>query len=159
MTLHRLEAVQTLPVTVEEAWEFFSDPRNLARITPSSMDFRITSDVPERVHEGLIVTYTLRPMIGIPVQWATEITHVEEGVRFVDEQRVGPYAMWHHEHTFTAVAGGVEMRDVVHYALPLGPLGDLVHTIAVRSRVRSIFAYRRRALVARFGQMAVAPRV
>lgn len=157
MTLHRIEAVQVLPVTVEEAWAFFSDPSNLARITPRDMDFRITSDVPERVHEGLIITYTLRPLLGIPVQWATEITHVDEGIRFVDEQRAGPYSMWHHEHGFAAVAGGVEVRDVVHYALPLGPLGDLVHTIAVGARVRSIFAYRRRALVARFGGVA-APR-
>lgn len=153
MTVHRIEATQVFPVTVEAAWAFFSDPRNLARITPSDLDFRITSEVPERMYEGLMVTYTLRPLFGIPVAWATEITHIEEHARFVDEQRVGPYAMWHHEHTFTPIVGGVEMRDVVHYTLPLGPLGGLVHALAVGARVRSIFAYRRRALEARFGRL------
>lgn len=151
MTLHRLEATQVLPVTIEEAWAFFSDPRNLSAITPPDLDFRITSAVPERMYEGMIVTYTLRPLMGIPVAWATEITHVDEGRRFVDEQRVGPYRMWHHEHTFSSAGRGVEMNDVVHYRLPFGPFGDLVHRAAVRNRVRRIFAYRRQALTARFG--------
>lgn len=150
--IHRLEATQVIPVTVAEAWSFFSDPRNLSRITPPDLDFRITSEVPTRMYEGMMITYTLRPLLGFPVRWATEITHVDEGVRFVDEQRVGPYAMWHHEHTFTPVAAGVEMRDVVHYTLPFGVLGDVAHALGVGSRVRSIFAYRRRALARRFGQ-------
>lgn len=154
-SIHRLEATQILPVTVAEAWSFFSDPRNLSRITPPDLDFRITSEVPGRMYEGMMITYTLRPLLGLPVRWATEITHVDEGSRFVDEQRVGPYAMWHHEHTFIPVAGGVEMRDIVHYALPFGPLGDLAHALAVGARVRAIFEYRRRVLALRFGRPPV----
>lgn len=153
--IHRLEATQILPVTVAEAWTFFSDPRNLSRITPPDLDFRITSEVPARMYAGMMITYTLRPLLGLPVRWATEITHVEEGIRFVDEQRVGPYAMWHHEHTFSPVAQGVETRDVVHYTLPFGPLGDVAHALGVGARVRSIFAYRRQALTLRFGRPPV----
>ncbi len=153
--IHRFEATQVLPVTVAEAWAFFSDPRNLSRITPPDMDFRITSEVPARMYEGMMITYTLRPLLGLPVRWATEITHVDEGFRFVDEQRVGPYAMWHHEHTFTPVAGGVEMRDLVYYALPFGLLGDAAHALAVGARVRAIFEYRRRVLTVQFGRPPV----
>lgn len=155
--IHRLEATQVLPVTAAEAWRFFSDPRNLSRITPPDLDFRITSEVPAQMYEGMIIRYTLRPLFGIAVRWVTEITHVEEGLRFGDEQRAGPYAMWRHEHTFTPVAGGVEMRDVVHYTLPFGILGDLVHALGVGARVRAIFAYRRRVLAARFGKPPVEP--
>lgn len=149
--VHRIEATQVLPITLEEAWAFFSDPRNLGRITPPELDFRITCELPERMVPGMIITYTLRPLFGIPVGWVTEITHVQEGVRFVDEQRAGPYQMWHHEHSFAAVPGGVEIRDVVHYSLPFGPLGELAHTLLVGAKVRGIFAYRRIVLRERFG--------
>jgi ligand-binding SRPBCC domain-containing protein len=156
MAVHRFETEQTLPIERSEAWDFFSDPRNLAVITPPDMGFEITSAVPDRAHAGLIIAYRVRPMLRIPVQWVTEITHLDEGKYFVDEQRLGPYQLWHHEHLFTEVPGGTYMRDIVHYALPFGPLGDVLDHLVVRRRVESIFAFRRRVLDQRFG--ALAPR-
>jgi ligand-binding SRPBCC domain-containing protein len=151
MSVHRFDTTTVLPITREEAWAFFSDPRNLARITPPAMGFVIKSEVPEHVYTGLMITYTVRPMLNVPVTWVTEITSVVEGDRFVDEQRVGPYAMWHHEHHFREVPGGTEMRDIIHYAVPGGPFGDLVKHYVVARRVAEIFAYRRRVLDGLFG--------
>jgi ligand-binding SRPBCC domain-containing protein len=151
MALHRFETEQLLSIDRDEAWRFFSDPANLAVITPPDMGFEITSPVPPSVYAGLIVTYRVRPLFGVAVQWATEITHVDEGRYFVDEQRLGPYRVWHHEHHFDEVEGGVRMRDIVHYSVPLGPLGDLVNRVVVRRRVEEIFAFRRGVLEQRFG--------
>ena len=151
MGLHRFEVEQVLPIGREEAWGFFSDPRNLAVITPPEMGFEITSPLPESVYTGLIVTYRVRPLFGVPVQWVTEITHVDEGRYFVDEQRLGPYRVWHHEHHFEEIDGGLLMRDIVHYSVPLGPLGELVNRAVVRRRVEEIFAFRRAVLGQRFG--------
>ena len=151
MSLRRFEAVQVVPVSLDEAWAFFSDPANLAAITPPWLGFTVSSPLPARMHPGMIVTYTVRPFAGLPVRWVTEITHVVEGTLFVDEQRMGPYRFWHHQHHFRQVDGGVELRDIVHYALPFGPLGAALARWLVAPRIREIFRYRRRALVARFG--------
>ena len=151
MSLHRYAETQRFPISVEEAWEFFSDPRNLAVITPPDMGFEVTSDLPARMHPGMLVTYNVRPLAGIPVKWVTEITHCVEGVLFVDEQRFGPYRFWHHQHHFRAVPGGVEMRDIVHYDVGFGPIGDIVNLAVVRDRVAQIFEFRRRVLEQRFG--------
>ncbi len=148
MSLHRFETRQLLSVSIDEAWAFFSAPGNLARITPPSMAFELASEVPAQVYAGLIVTYRVRPFFGIPVKWVTEITHVDPGRLFVDEQRMGPYAFWHHQHHFRPAGGGVEMRDIVHYALPFGPVGDLLNALLVRDRVRGIFEYRNSVLAA-----------
>ena len=154
MTVHRLDSTQTVPVSLEEAWGFFSDPRNLALITPPSLGFKIrTADLPAHVYEGLIITYTVTPLLNVPLKWVTEITHVREGEFFVDEQRMGPYAFWHHQHHFRAVDGGVEMRDIVHYAAPFGPLGDLAVRFQVRPKLAEIFRYRARVLERRYGKM------
>ena len=158
MSVHRLEAHLTLPIGPEEAWAFFADPRNLALITPPEMGFVAKGDVPAEMYAGLLIAYTVRPLFGIPVEWLTEIMHVEEGRYFVDEQRHGPYRLWHHQHHFAAVEGGVEMRDIVYYELPLGPLGDVLDSVFVRSRIRRIFAYRRTVLRERFGGGASQPR-
>ena len=149
--MHRFDTTHRLAVPRDEAWRFFSDPRNLERITPKEMGFTITSPLPDEVYPGLIVTYRVRPLLNVPVTWVTEITSVVGGERFVDEQRGGPYSMWHHEHHVTTVAGGTEMRDIVHYALPGGPLGDLVNHYVVARRVAEIFAHRRRVLDRMFG--------
>jgi len=146
MSVHRFDTTHVLPIPRAEAWEFFSHPKNLARITPPEMGFTITSPVPDHVYAGMIVTYRVRPIFDIPMTWVTEITSVVEGERFVDEQRTGPYAMWHHEHHFRDVPGGTEMRDIVHYALPGGPIGDLINQRLVARRVALIFAHRRRVL-------------
>ncbi len=151
MSLHRMSDVQRLPISIEEAWDFFSDPRNLAVITPPDMGFAIQHELPARMHPGLIIRYRVRPLFNLPLTWVTEITHVVEPTLFVDEQRFGPYRFWHHQHHFREVPGGIEMRDIVHYDVGFGPLGDLVNLLVVRRRVRGIFEFRRRVLEQRFG--------
>ncbi|MBK6560345.1 SRPBCC family protein [Candidatus Amarobacter glycogenicus] len=153
MRLHRLASRQLLPIPLEEAWAFFSDPRNLATITPPSLNLKPTSALPSAMHPGLIVTYDVVPMAGLRVLWVTEITHVVDGVMFVDEQRAGPYRFWHHQHHFKAVPGGTEMRDIIHYALPLGVLGDLFGARMVKRKVQGIFDYRREVLEEKWGRM------
>jgi ligand-binding SRPBCC domain-containing protein len=152
VSLHQLRVTHRLPLTLDEAWGFFSDPRNLAVITPKSMGFSIKTPLPPRMYPGLIIAYTVKPLGPVPLPWVTEITHVREREFFVDEQRSGPYRMWHHEHRFAALPGGVEMTDIVSYALPLGPLGDVVDRLVVADRVRGIFRYREQVLDERFGR-------
>lgn len=148
MAVHTLHTKQIIRATREQAWAFFSDPRNLAKITPPTLGFEVlTPDLPARIRAGLMIAYRVRPLFGIPMQWLTEITHVEEGVRFIDEQRVGPYAVWHHEHEFRDLGEGrVEMEDRVTYVLPFGPLGDLVHPLLVKPQLEAIFGFRERAV-------------
>lgn len=148
--------MQRLPVAIEEAWDFFSNPQNLPLITPPRLGFAMTNTVPEVIHPGVIITYTIRPMPGFKVRWVTEITHVEAPRRFIDEQRFGPYRFWHHQHHFRPVQGGVEVEDLVHYGLPFGPLGGLAHGLMVRRQLQEIFSFRSQALVARFGEYAAA---
>ncbi len=150
MHVYRLHTTQTLPIDIETAWTFFSDPRNLEKITPQDMHFVIDTPVPDRVHSGLMIGYRLRLPPGIPVRWWTEIKYAEAPHRFVDEQRAGPYRLWYHEHRFTAVEGGVEIEDIVHYALPLSLLGRLAHGLFVRRQLTQIFHHRRQILVDRF---------
>ncbi|MEI9893222.1 MAG: SRPBCC family protein [Chthoniobacter sp.] len=152
MPVHILRRTQVVSASREACWAFFSDPRNLAKITPPSLDFQVKSELPTSVYPGLMIAYRVRPLFGVPVTWLTEITHVEAPQRFVDEQRVGPYAIWHHEHFFTALADGrTEVRDLVHYALPFGVLGDLVHSWLVAPQLERIFAFREKAVTAHFG--------
>lgn len=152
MKLHVLEREQRLPIGIGQAWEFFSDAANLARITPPGMGFRVTSPPRGRMHAGMIISYVVRPLAGVPVTWVTEITHVDEPRLFVDEQRFGPYRFWHHQHHFREVDGGVEVRDLVHYALPPG--GGLLRRVLVEPRLNEIFDHRRRILEERFGTLA-----
>lgn len=149
MKLHRLDAVQRLPTSLDEAWAFFSDAGNLARITPESLRFEVTSPLPETVYPGLIITYRVRPLLGVPVRWVTEITHVREPFLFVDEQRFGPYRFWHHQHLFREIPGGVEATDIVHYTLPPGT--GFARGTLVAPRLQEIFDFRRQALVKAFG--------
>jgi len=117
------------------------------------MGFNTTSEVPDKMYPGLIITYTVKPLLGIKVNWMTEITHVNEPFFFVDEQRAGPYRIWHHEHHFREIDGGVEMVDIVHYALPFGLLGNLVHPIIVKPQLNKIFGYRNEILKSMFGEI------
>jgi len=149
--MHVLEQEQELPITPEEAWAFFSSPRNLDAITPPDLGFRIESCRSETMHEGQIITYRVKVAPGLWLPWVTEIKAVDEGRSFVDEQRFGPYKFWHHRHGFEAVDGGVRMVDLVHYALPFGPLGAIVHALFVRRKIEWIFRFRRRELERRFG--------
>lgn len=153
MNVHELRRVQRLPLSREKAWAFFSNPHNLPLITPDWLTLRVTNDVPEAIHPGLIITYRVRPLFGIPVRWITEITHAEPPRLFVDEQRFGPFRFWHHQHHLRAVEGGVEVTDHVHYALPFGPIGALARRLVVKNQLQTIFDYRQRALVERFGTL------
>jgi ligand-binding SRPBCC domain-containing protein len=147
MAQHVLERSHILPITLSEAWSFFSTPKNLARITPPEMGFVIREPFDNApAHAGQRITYTVKPVLGIPLTWVTLIEDVQAPHRFVDTQLKGPYARWWHLHTFEEVEGGVLMRDRVEYELPLGPLGELAHGIFVRKRLEHIFAYRRKVL-------------
>ena len=140
-------AEQVVPTTLNRAWAFFSDARNLKNITPEEMNFVILSDLGDgKVYPGMLIHYKVSPLLNIPLRWTTEITNVKEGEYFIDEQRFGPFAMWHHEHYFKEVEGGVYMRDQVDYAIPFGPLGRLAHAITVKNRVKEIFEYRNKKL-------------
>lgn len=146
MKPYTLERRQILPVSLDEAWSFFSNPGNLVKITPPDMDFRITSPPCEETYAGQIITYTVRPLMRVSVSWTTEITHVERPNFFVDEQRFGPYRFWHHQHRFSQVEGGVEMHDLVHYLLHHDHLVGLINRMIVAPRLRRIFDYRGRKL-------------
>lgn len=148
MPIHTLHTKQIISATRDQAWEFFSNPRNLTKITPAEMGFDImTPELPERIHAGLMIQYRVRPLLGIPMTWLTEISHVRDGVYFVDEQRVGPYAIWHHEHWFHDIGNGrIEMEDRVTYMLPFQPFGDLVHPFLVKPQLDRIFAHREKAV-------------
>ena len=153
MGVHSLKTVQFLPVSLEKAWDFFSSPANLATITPSYMGFAIKSKHHGgKMYPGQIIEYTVKPVLGIPLYWMTEITHVAEGRYFIDEQRFGPYSMWHHQHHFREVEGGVEMTDIVHYKIPLGALGDIANALFVRRQLNGIFQYRYQKVEALFGK-------
>ena len=149
--MHKLERIQRLPISLDQAWDFFASPDNLKKITPSYMGFDIQSGGGVPMYAGMIIKYTVRPLLGIPMTWVTEITHVEPHRFFVDEQRVGPYAIWHHQHHFKAIENGVEMTDLLHYKLPFGILGDLFHPLLVKNKLEEIFNYRNKQLVEIFG--------
>ncbi len=152
MEIHVINRTQIVPASLEKCWAFFSDPRNLSAITPPALGFIVRSELPAKVHPGLMIEYQVRPLLGIPLTWLTEITHVEEPRYFVDEQRVGPYALWHHEHWFRALENGrTEVRDCVHYIVPLGPLGEIVRTFLVEPELEKIFRFREAAVTRIFG--------
>lgn len=153
MSLHRLERIQTLPISLEEAWNFFSSPANLQAITPEYMGFKVLSNLPPKMYAGQIIEYKVSPVMNLPLHWVTEITHVEAPVFFIDEQRFGPYSFWHHQHHFLPINGGVQMKDIVHYKLPFGPLGDLAHALFVKRQLEEIFDFRFKILEEKFGKM------
>lgn len=152
MKVYKLHKKQILPISKEEAWDFFSSPKNLREITPDELDFVITSDLPERMYPGMIVTYRVRPLFGIPVSWVTEITQVQEPNYFIDEQRFGPYKLWHHQHHFTETDEGLLCEDIVHYGLPFGIFGRMAHPIIVKGQLEKIFNYRFEFLEKKFGK-------
>lgn len=152
MKLLKLEKVQRLPIGIDKAWDFFSSPANLSEITPPDMGFTVTSDVPKEMYAGLIITYKVKPIFNISVNWVTEITQVNKPYHFIDEQRFGPYKLWHHSHFFKEIDGGVEMKDLVWYGLPMGFLGRLFEPIMVKPRLEHIFNFRFEVLDKKFGK-------
>jgi len=155
MKLYRLETVQNLPISQKEAWDFLSDPNNLKRITPEYMGFEILSGASDKMYAGQIIQYIVTPVMSIPTKWVTEITHVDEGKYFVDEQRFGPYTLWHHKHFIKPIHKGVEMIDIIDYKIPFGILGQLVHPIIVAPKLKEIFEFRKHALNEMFGEYKV----
>jgi ligand-binding SRPBCC domain-containing protein len=151
MKIYTLHKKQKLPISVEEAWTFLSSPANLKVITPDYMGFNILSGADKPMFPGQIIQYIVTPVLGIKTKWVTEITHVKDREYFVDEQRFGPYALWHHKHFIKAIEGGVEMEDIIDYKLPMGILGQLVHPFLVQPKLEEIFNYRTKKLEALFG--------
>ncbi len=151
MNVHVLKREQIVPASLAECWEFFSNPANLKKITPPELDFEVLSELPAAIYPGQMILYRVRPLLGIPMTWLTEITHVEEGSFFCDEQRVGPYHIWHHEHHFEECEQGVFMKDIVHYVLPFSPLGDLAHRPLVLPQLNKIFDFRHKTIEQVFG--------
>ncbi|MFY0253171.1 hypothetical protein ACDQ55_04370 [Chitinophaga sp. 30R24] len=151
-SIYSLQRTQFIPARLEEVWNYFSSPGNLEHITPSYMRFRVTSPpYTGQVYPGQIITYRVSPVLGIPLVWMTEIMHVSYLNYFVDEQRVGPYRIWHHEHRFQEVPGGVKMTDTVYYQLPFGWLGKLAHGLFVKKQLQTLFNYRYAVIEKVFG--------
>src|SRR6478672_11708290 len=141
--VHSLKTVQNIPSTIENVWSFFSDPANLLAITPPFLNLKVTNEVfGKEAYAGQVITYTVKPVLGIPVSWMTEIKQVVPFQMFIDEQRKGPYKLWHHQHHFKPIEGGVEMTDIVHYRLPFPFLGSIVHGPLVKPKLMEIFSYR-----------------
>jgi len=153
MKLYQLHSHQTLPISKKEAWDFLSNPSNLKTITPKHMGFHILNGAERSMFPGQIIQYKVSPFPGYTTKWVTEITHVLHEQYFVDEQRFGPYALWHHKHFIKAVAGGVEMEDIIDYKLPFGILGRLAHPLLVKKQLTEIFDYRSQKLTELFGRV------
>ncbi|MEO5788628.1 SRPBCC family protein [Gelidibacter sp.] len=151
MKIYALHKKQNLPISIETAWAFLSDPNNLKTITPSYMGFHILSGADRPMYAGQIIQYIVTPVLGIKTKWVTEITHSVTNKYFVDEQRFGPYALWHHKHFIKEIPGGVEMEDLIDYKLPFGILGQLAHPILVKPKLQEIFDYRQKKLEDLFG--------
>jgi len=152
-SIYWLEKTQFLPISLAEAWEYFSNPENLKDLTPDYLEMVIESrSGSEKIYPGQIIIYRIKPLLGIPMSWVTEITHVQHQSFFVDEQRFGPYAFWHHAHFFREVSGGVEMRDLVHYKIPLGFLGRWANRLFIRRQLEGIFDYRKIFLDTKYGR-------
>ncbi|MEP2936994.1 MAG: SRPBCC family protein [Gilvibacter sp.] len=153
MGFYQFTATQKIPAPAEEVWDFISSPANLKEITPDHMGFEITSKgLPEKMYAGMIISYIVKPLLGISLRWVTEITQVKEGAYFIDEQRVGPYSIWHHQHFLEPIEGGVLMRDIVSYKPPLGFLGAIMNSLVIKNKLKGIFDYRTQAVIKKFGK-------
>lgn len=154
MKSYHIKFSQKLPISLAEAWDFFSSPLNLSKITPPEMTFKVTSELTTdtKIYPGMIITYKVSPLLGIKLNWMTEITQVVEGKYFIDEQRFGPFKFWHHQHHFKAIEGGVEMTDILTYGLPLGILGRIAQEIQVKHQIKEIFNFREKKTNELFGK-------
>lgn len=155
MQAYHLKFQQRIPIGIDEAWDFFSSPLNLAKITPQDMAFTVTSELQEneKMYPGMIITYKVSPVAGIKLNWMTEITQVEDLQYFIDEQRLGPYKFWHHQHHFKEITGGVEMNDILTYGLPMGIFGKIANSIFVANKLKQIFDYREKKVTELFGSL------
>lgn len=152
MKIYTLHSIQKLPISQQEAWNFLSDPANLKVITPDYMGFEIVAGGDRPMFPGQIIQYLVSPVANIKTKWVTEITHVDDQNYFVDEQRFGPYSLWHHKHFIKSIPGGVEMEDIIDYKVPFGIIGQMVHPFLVKPKLDEIFEYRRKKLIELFGE-------
>ncbi|HQV96440.1 MAG TPA: SRPBCC family protein [Saprospiraceae bacterium] len=153
MAYYQLIKKQNIPASIDEIWDFISSPSNLKEITPKHMGFEVTGNTGKgQMYPGMIITYKVSPLLGIKLDWVTEITHVKDKEYFVDEQRIGPYTMWHHEHKIEPIAGGIMMTDIVTYQPPMGILGAIANTLFIKKQLEEIFGYRTVALENKFGK-------
>jgi ligand-binding SRPBCC domain-containing protein len=146
LKIYQFRSKQILLISIKEAWEFFSNPSNLPKITPPWLNFEVTTQLDSKMYSGMIITYLVRPLLNIPTTWVTEITHVQEPNFFVDEQRFGPYKLWHHQHIFREAENGTEMEDIVTYAVPFGFIGRLTNSLIISKKIKSIFEFRTHVL-------------
>lgn len=145
--VHELYTEQYLPIPEEEAWKFFSSPKNLAKITPPELDFKIlTNPLAEDIYDGMEIEYTIKPVLRIPIRWKTRLLNIQNNKRFTDIQLRGPYKIWEHTHTFEKTDKGVLMKDFLKYKLPMGFIGNFIHSIYVKRKVQYIFKYREETL-------------
>jgi ligand-binding SRPBCC domain-containing protein len=153
MAAHTIKTVQKIPVSPDKAWAFFSSPDNLEVITPPGLGFTVISrHHGDEMYAGQIIEYKVRPLLRIPVYWMTEITQVKDREYFIDTQRFGPYKLWHHQHHFREISGGVEMTDIVHYKMPLGFIGRIINYFFVKKKLDVIFNFRRQKVEQLFGR-------
>jgi ligand-binding SRPBCC domain-containing protein len=153
MAFYQLQTIQKIPASINDVWDFISSPINLKEITPPQMDFLVTNNIGlEKMYPGMIITYKVSPLFGIKINWMTEITHVKDHEYFVDEQRIGPYKMWHHQHKIKAITGGVLMTDIVTYEPPFGIIGAIANALLIKKQLKTIFDYRTMAIEKRFGK-------
>ncbi len=152
MKIYTFHRKQKLPITLNEAWEFLSNPRNLSTLTPKEMNFTIISNDDKPMYAGQVIQYSVTPIAGIKAKWISEITHLVDGKYFVDLQLYGPYAFWHHKHFIHEIDCGVEMEDIIDYKVPLGILGQIVHPFLVKPKLEEIFRYRQKKLIEIFGE-------
>lgn len=146
MALFQLKTTQVIPANIDVVWNFISSPRNLKEITPDYMGFDITSHPTDKMYPGQIIKYEVSPLLGIKMNWVTEITHVRNKRFFVDEQRMGPYKIWHHQHHLEETEEGVKMTDIVSYAPPFGILGKWLNRFVIRKKLNEIFEYRHKKI-------------
>ena len=153
MAFYQFKSKSLIKADISEVWDFISSPLNLKKITPEYMGFVVTNKMAEqKMYPGMIITYKVSPVLGIKMNWVTEITQVKELEYFVDEQRIGPYAMWHHEHKIEAIEGGVLMTDIVSYQPPFGFIGAIANSLFIRKQLQGIFDYRKTAMEKQFGK-------
>jgi ligand-binding SRPBCC domain-containing protein len=150
--VYSLKTIQNIPSGIETVWEFFSNPANLKDITPAKLGFQIIGQFQGgKMYAGQIIEYYVKPVLNIPLYWMTEITHVHHHQYFIDEQRFGPYSLWHHQHHFKAISGGIEMTDIVHYKIPFSIFGTLAHKLFVKKQLSDIFNFRYAIVEQKFG--------
>lgn len=150
--LYSISRKQNIPTSIDDIWDFISAPQNLKNITPEYMDFKITSENLSKImHTGMIIKYKVSPVLGIKLNWVTEITHLDEKKYFVDEQRFGPYKFWHHQHILKIIDRGIEMTDIIHYKIPMGFIGDILNKFFINKQLKEIFDFRHKKIEEKFG--------